>query len=198
MCDRRELRVRRVYEHDGVARIEWKFEDENERKLYLATRRPLSHELAWLGIPIIGLLLLGIAIMSNHGDIVLMTNVVVCSVLGVIELVRRRTTKLKGVQVRFQRGHIYSCEHISWLGSRERRLFLLHARFIRWARWDVDGLLFNWKCILASKVMISYRILGDEGIEVAEEWCRRNGVVIEGVKPLPGSYERPVAHPRGL
>jgi hypothetical protein len=197
MCDRRELRVRRVYEHDGVARIEWKFEDENDRKLYLATRRPLSHELAGMVVALLGLTAFVVYLSLRSGGRLIPFGILFGIVFPWIVVLERRTRKLAAVELSFSSDKITLVERIGILGAnRVHHVATLKAGHSPSAIWAIDGLLFVRKRYY--KVVISYRILGDEGIEVAEEWCRRNGIVIEGVKPLPGSYERPVAHPRGL
>lgn len=190
--------MRRVFEHDGVTRIEWKFDNESERKMYLATRRPLSHELALFGIPVALLLVFGIALIIERVNVMLLVNFVCLTAFGIFEVVRRRTRSLEGIQVSFKKDRIESIEHVNWLASKGKHLYTLRCRFMQVAKWDVDGLLFVGRFLLPYKIVVSYRVLGDEGIAIAEEWCRRNGIEIEGVKPLPGSYERPVAHPRGL
>ena len=189
--------MRRVYEHDGVARIEWKFEDENDRKLYLATRRPLSHDFIGMVVALLGLAAFGVYLWLNSEGRLIPIGLLSGSVFPTIVLLERRTRKLAGVELSFSSDKITLVERIGILGAnRVHHVATLKAGHSPSAIWAIDGLLFARQRYY--KVVISYRILGDEGITIAEEWCRRNGIVIEGVKPLPGSYERPVAHPRGL
>jgi hypothetical protein len=179
--------------------VRWVFDDSTERRAYLVTRRSLAFE----SVAPLAVLILAIAF-ASYSFYVGVSPVTAIGTLSlpvgaIVVMLIRRTRSLTAVEVLFKKDQIVLQERfLHWNGERIHQLATIRSKLTTSAHWGSDGLVLMGRFLLPFSVVLSYRILGDEGIEVAEEWCRRNGIVIEGVKPLPGSYERPVAHPRGL